>query len=256
MMATQPDTVRQMLQGFWQSALEIGETRQGLSLALPQTFPDGWQMVLDVEPHLPAGIKLSDKGRTLGWLNALGQNIETDAVSRHVREICEECQLERDGLELFHWFPKGIEGSDIHVFSEALVNISHLHYLSDLKPKTLDLPDQTLRTVFADLHIKPQADAMLHGKVRKDVKVDYFIATGQPTAFQLIRRQGRILSTMEQWGFRWNDLRSIHSALRPAMIYDPYHQEIDESSRAIGEQVCSLFCSYEDTDRIHEFLSE
>ncbi len=38
------------------------------------------------------------------------------------------------------------------------------------------------------------------------------------------------------------------------MIFDPHHQEIDSESRSIGEDVCELFCSYEETDLIHEFL--
>ncbi len=249
-----PETVRQLLHAFWQESLEIAKTRHGLSLALPQTYPDGWQIVVDLEDHLPASLKVTDQGRTLGWLVAHGQNIETDAVQRYLDEICVECGIERDGLELFHWFPKALEGVDLHVFAEALVAIAHLHYLSDLKPRTLDIPDETLQRVFKDHGVVALAGTTLDGRMRKKVRLDYFIPEESPIAFQIIRRHGRILGTMEQWGFRWNDLRAAHPKLRPAMIYDPHHQEIDTDSRAIGEEVCSLFCSYEDTDRIHEFL--
>ena len=231
-------------------------TRHGLSLALPQTYPDGWQIVVDLEGHLPAAVKVTDQGRTLGWLVAHGQNIETDAVSRHLDEIFAECGIERDGLELFHWFPKGMEGVDLHVFAEGLVAITHLHYLSDLKPRTLDIPDETLQRVFKDHGVIALPGTTLDGRTRKKVKLDYYIADEAPIAFQIIRRQDRILGTMEQWGWRWNDLRAAHSMLRAAMIYNPQHQEIDPESRAIGEEVCSLFCSYEETDRIHAFLGE
>lgn len=251
-----PETVRQLLHAFWQESLEIAKTRQGLSLALPQTYPDGWQIVVDLEDHLPAGLKVTDRGRTLGWLVGQGQNIETDAVQRHLDEICAECGIERDGLELFHWFPKGMEGVDLHVFAEALVAIAHLHYLSDLKPRTLDIPDETLQRVFKDHGVIALPGTTLDGRTRKKVRLDYYIAEESPIAFQIIRRHGRILGTMEQWGWRWNDLRAAHPKLRPAMIYDPHHQEIDADSRAIGEEVCALFCSYEETDRIHEFLGE
>jgi hypothetical protein len=142
-----PETVRQLLHAFWQESLEIAKTRQGLSLSLPQTYPDGWQIVVDLEDHLPEGLKATDQGRTLGWLVAHGQNIETDAVQRYLDEICVECGIERDGLELFHWLPKDLEGVDLHVFAEALVAIAHLHYLSDLKPRTLDIPDEALQRV-------------------------------------------------------------------------------------------------------------
>lgn len=248
------ETVRRLLHAFWQESLEIAQTRQGLSLALPQTYPDGWQIVVDLEDHLPAGLKATDQGRTLGWLVAHGQNIETEAVERHLDEICAECGMERDGLELFVWFSKGFAGVDLHIFAEALVAIAHLHYLSDLKPRTLDIPDEMLQRVFKDHGVIALPGTTLDGRTRKKVKLDYFIADESPIAFQIIRRHGRILGTMEQWGFRWNDLRAAHPKLRPAMIYDPQHQEIDPDSRAIGEDVCDLFCSYEETDRIHEFL--
>lgn len=252
--ALQTESLRRMLEEFWHGALEISHAGGTFTLALPQTFPDGWQMVIDLRDHLPAGVRLSDGGRTLGWLTGHGQNIETEALAGHIREICAECEIERDGLELFCWIAKGLEGVNIHVFAEALVNIAHLHYLRELKPRTLDVPDQTLRRVFTDHQIKAVANATLQGKVRKDVKVDYFVERDL-LAFQIIRRQGRILSTMEQWGWRWHDLKTATPKLQPAMIYDPHHQEIDSESRAIGENVCKLFCSYEETDRIHEFIS-
>lgn len=249
-----PDSLRRRLEGFWQGALEIAQTGTNFTIALPQTFPDGWQMVVELRDHLPAAVQLSDGGRTLGWLTGHGQNIETELLAGHIRDICAEHEIERDGLELSRWFSKGIEGVDIHVFAEALVAVAHLHYLREVKPRTLDIPDQTLQRVFADRHLEAVPNATLHGKVRKEVKVDYYLENRRQ-AFQIIRRHGRILSTMEQWGWRWHDLRSAMPDLQPAMLYDPHHQEIDPESRAIGEEVCALFCSYEETDRIHEFIS-
>ncbi len=251
----QPDRLRPLLLDFWQESLDIAKTRQGLALAVPQSFPDGWQMVVDVLDHLPAGVKISDGGRTLGWLSGRGQNIETEAVSRQIREVCESCDVERDGYELLRWIPGALAAVDIHVFAEALVSIAHLHYLREAKPRTLDIPDQTLRRIFVDHHVTARANAPLQGKVRQDVKVDYLVEASSLIAFELIRRQGRILPTMEQWGFRWPDLRAANPNLRTAMIYDPHSQEIDRESRAIGRDVCDLFCSYEETDRIHEFLA-
>lgn len=140
------DTVRQLLHAFWQESLEIVQTRQGISLAMPQIYQDGWQIVVDLDDHLPAGLKATDQGRTLGWLVAHGQNIETEAV-----------------------------------------------------------------------------ESQLDGRTREKVKLDYFIPEESPIAFQIIRRHGRIFGTMEQWGFRWNDLPAAHPKLRPAMIYDPPH---------------------------------
>jgi hypothetical protein len=249
------DSLRQLLEGFWHSALEISQTGQNFVLAMPQTYPDGWQIVIDLHDHLPAAVRLSDGGRTLGWLMAQGQNIETEVVSGHIREICAESGIERDGLELLCWVAKGLEGVNIHVFAEALVAISHLHYLREVKPRMLDIPAQTLQQLFSDLRINVKPNATLQGRGRKDIRVDYFVERNI-MAFQIIRRHGRILPTMEQWGWRWHDLKNAIPALQPAMIYDPHNQEIDPESRAIGEEVCGLFCSYEETDRIHEFLSQ
>ena len=246
--------IRTELEQFWSSALEIAATAQGYSLALPQTMPDGWQIVVDLESPLPKGIRLSDQGRTLGWLHSQGQNTTTEAIKRQLQQICQQSGLTLDGLELYRWLPDGLSAVDIHVFAEGLVNVAHLYYLHEAKPRALDVPDQSLRRVFTDHHVEAEAGYTLDGRARKKIRLDYYVPSARPTAFQIIRRHGRILSTMEQWGFRWNDLRSQHPELRPAMIYDPHHQDVDADSRAIGEEVCELFCSYEDTDRIHEFL--
>jgi hypothetical protein len=60
---------------------------------------------------------------------------------------------------------------------------------------------------------------------------------------------------MEQWGYRWNDLRKVTPELMPVMLFDPSVQEIDQETRAIGEDVCELFCAYDETERIHEVLA-
>ncbi len=248
------ENVRQMMGDFWSEALELGATRHGLSLAVPQTFPDGWQITLDLDDQLPSGVKMTDRGRTLGWLAAQGQNTETDTLKRHLEFICRECEIERDGLELYQWVSGGVEAVQIHTFAEALVNVAHLYSLRDLKARTLDVPDQSLQRIFKDHQVEATRGKALDGHARKKVPVDYLVATRGPMAFQIIREQGKILNTMERWGFRWNDLRTVTPSLRPAMIYDPHHQQIDRESRAIGETVCELFCSYEDTEQIHEFL--
>lgn len=246
--------IQSTLTDFWSEALEIGPTPRGYSLALPQTLPDGWQLIVDLESPLPKGIRLSDKGRVLGWLQSRGQNVETESVKRELKVICEQSGIGQDGLELFRWLPEGLSAVDLHVFAEGLVGIAYLHYLHEPKPRALDVPDQTLRRVFIDHKVEAEANRSLDGQSRKRIRLDYYIPSQAPAAFHIIRRHGRIIDSMEQWGFRWHDLRAKHPSLRPAMIYDPHHQEIDEDSRAIGEEVCELFCSYEEVDRIHEFL--
>ena len=248
------NSIRATLERFWSDALEIGSTPRGYSLALPQTLPDGWQLVVDLEAPLPRGIKLTDKGRVLAWLQAGGQNVETDSVKRHLNLISEQSGFERDGFELYRWLPEGLDAVDLHVFAEGLINVAHLHYLHEPKPRSLDVPDQTLRRVFIDHKVEAEPNRILDGLTRRKIRLDYYIPSQTPAAFHIIRRHGRIIDSMEQWGFRWHDLRAKHPSLRPAMIYNPHEQEIDDDSRAIGEECCELFCSYEEVERIHEFL--
>jgi hypothetical protein len=71
---------------------------------------------------------------------------------------------------------------------------------------------------------------------------------------EILGRRGVVTSYMEQWGFRWRDLRDAHPNLLPVMIYDPAVQDLDATALAIGESVCELFCPYSETDRVHGLL--
>ena len=248
------EAVRKAWLDFQHDALAVEATPLGVALALPHTFPDGWQMVVELQPGPPNKLKLTDTGRTLGWLAARGQNVDTDAVAEQVREICRQTHMERDGWELFRWLELPVQGVDVHVFAEGLVNVAHLHYLYEPVVRPIDVADKTLRRVFSDRNLTAMENHLLDGKTERGVRVDYFIPLFHPVAFQVLHRRGRIQSTMEQWGYRWQDLRKTNNRLKPAMIYDPSVQNIDESARAIGDEVCDLFCAYDETDKIHRLL--
>jgi len=245
------EAVRKSWLDFQQEALSVESTPQGVAAALPHTLPDGWQMVVELQPGPPKKVKLTDGGRTLGWLAARGQNVETDGVADQVREICRVTSMERDGWELFRWLELPVQGEDVHVFAEGLSNVAHLCYLHEPTPRGVDVADRTLRRVFTDRHITALENHPLDGKTERAVRVDYYIPAAHPVAFQVLRRRGRIQATMEQWGYRWQDLRKTNPALKPAMIYDPAVQNVDDAARAIGEEVCELFCAYDETDKIH-----
>lgn len=248
--------LRSDLLRFWEESVEIEPIRGGIAVAMPQTGADGWQLVIEVNEPTPGTARLSDGGRTLGGLAALGQNIEADAVASRIAEIVRESRLEQDGWELFRWLPLPLDPVEVHVFAEALAAISHLHVLHDASVRTLDVADRTLRRVFAERQIEALAGASLPGKTEKQVRVDYLVPSARAVAFQILRRRGRLLPVMEQWGYRWQDLRKVTPSLMPVMLFDPANQEIDEASRAIGEEVCSLFCAYDETERIHGVLEE
>lgn len=250
-----PEDLRAALNGFWNDALKIERTQAGLAVALPQTTADGWQLVVELSPGMPGLVRATDAGRTLGGLQARGQNIDAETVSGHIKTILQECQTHRDGLELFRWLPLPLDPVEVHVFAEGLAAISHLWILHEPKIHRLDVADQTLRRVFADRKLEAQAGATLDGKTEKRVRVDYLVQQTRPVAFEVLRRQRNLLPVMEQWGYRWQDLLKVSPSLMPVMLYDPAIQEIDEASRAIGEEVCTLFCAYEETQRIHAVLS-
>lgn len=248
------ETLRRAWLEFQQDALTVEATPQGVATALPHTLPDGWQMVVELQFALPKKLKLTDGGRTLGWLAARGQNVETDAVAEQVQEICRQANMERDGWELFRWLDIPLQGVEVHVFGEALSNVAHLHYLHEPTPRGADAADRMLQRVFTDRKLTALKNHPLDGKTERGLRVDYYIPSAHPVAFQVLRRRGRIQATMEQWGYRWQDLRKTNPALKPAMIYDPAVQNVDDAARAIGEEVCELFCAYDETDKIHGLL--
>lgn len=252
----QPDQLRAALTGFWSGALAIEPIRNGLAVALPQTTADGWQILLEITPATPGTLRMSDNGRILSGLIAGGQNIEADNVAEHIARILRQSHVERDGLELFRVLPLPLDAVEVHVFAEGLSSVSHLWVLHEAAVRTQDVADRTLRRVFSDRKIEARAGAMLDGKTEKRVRVDYLVEARRPVAFEILRRRRNLLPAMEQWGYRWQDLCKTTPQLMPVMLFDPDAQEIDAASRAIGEDVCSLFCAYNETDRIHAVLAE
>lgn len=250
------NSLHQAIVGFWSDALKIETTANGLVIAVPQTGADGWQLVINITETAPGVVRISDAGRTLSQLGASGQNIDSGATSRHIDDIAKNNHLTREGLEFCRTISWPINPVDLHVFAEGLSAISNLWVLQEPNVRTPDIADQTLQRVFADHNVKPRKGATLAGKTEKSIKVDYLLEAKKPVAFEILRRRNTLYPLMEQWGFRWQDLKKVNHDLMPVMLYDPASQEIDEGSRAIGEDVCSLFCAYDQTDRIHAVLAE
>jgi hypothetical protein len=251
-----PDSVRQTLQSFWGESLEIAATRSGLSLAVPLCFPDGWQVLFDLQPLTPKAVRVTDRGRTLQWLAGAGQNIEADGLVTMLNEQIRTFQLQRDGWELYRELTLPLAGVDLHLFGEALVSIAHLNNLHEPASKPPNVARQTVEKVFKERKVKPERNFGLDGKVERDIRVDYYIEARHPVAMEVLGRRGVVRNYMEQWGFRWRDLRDAHPNLLPVMIYDPAVQEVDGLAQAIGESECELFCPYSETERIHAVLDK
>lgn len=249
-----PDSLRAQLTSFWNGALEIETTARGLVFTMPVSYPDGWQVILELSQKMPGGYFLNDRGKTLAWLGGRGLNVETDAVKAHLQRLCAEHYLTLEHGVLQRWLPAPLDPTDIHVFAEGLVAISRLDFLNEHRVAEEDIADATVRRVFHDAGLEPEPNHKLFITKERKVTVDYFVERKRPLAVQIIKNKSDFTGTMEKWGFRWDELRKAYHGLAPVMLYDRNTQLIDAYERHIGETKCELFCGYDETDRIHQVL--
>lgn len=246
--------LRGLLTSFWDEVLEIESTPKGLLFTMPASYPDGWQVVLELNQKTPNSFRLSDRGKTLSWLSSQGQNIETDAMKHHLQRLCAEHYLKEENGVLYRWLDLPLDATDIQVFTEGLIAISRLEILNDHRAAEEELADSTVQRIFADVGIHPKRKHRLYITKERAVSVDYFVEQRRPLALQILRTKTDFSGTMEKWGFRWKELKSNYDGLAPIMLYDRSSQIIDPYSRHIGETECVLFCGYDETDRIHDTL--
>jgi hypothetical protein len=247
--------LRGLLTSFWNETLEIETTPQGLIFTMPASYPDGWQVVLELSQKTPKGFRLSDRGKTLSWLTGQGQNIETDAMKQHLRRLFSEHNLQEEHGVLCRWLELPLDATDVQVFAEGLVAISRLEILNEHRVADEDVADKTVQRILFDSGLTAKRKHKLSITKDRAVSVDYFIEQRRPAAIQILKTKSDLSGTMEKWGFRWHELKSNYAGLAPIMLYDRNTQIIDPYSRHIGETECKLFCGYDETDRIHETLA-
>lgn len=239
---------------FWGETLAIEPTRDGAVLALPLMFPDGLQVVVRVTPVSATTALLSDGGETLGRLAGEGMNLEAAAIADLLDERLAVFEIQRDGWELRKAIRLPIEGVDIQLFAEALVSIAHLVYRHEPEPAAEAVAERTVSRFFAERSLTPRRHHPLEGRLERRILIDYFLEQGAGLAVQVVSRRNQLLPYMEQWGWRWTDLRSRHPGLVRAMVYDPENQPWDETALGIGRSVCEVFCPYFEVDRLGEAL--
>ncbi|MGJ8677180.1 MAG: DUF1828 domain-containing protein [Akkermansiaceae bacterium] len=249
-----PQKLRETLISFWDESLEIEPTPTGLLFTMPFSYPDGWQVVLELSQQTPKGYYLSDRGKTLSWLQGQGQNISTDAMSTHLKKLCSEHSITLQNGVLHRWLEAPVEAIDVQVFAEGVTAISRLELLHDHRIPEENIADTLVQRVLRDAGLEPKAKHRLSITKERKISVDYYIERQKPLAIQLLRTKNDVSGTMEKWGFRWHELRKAYQDLSPVMFYNRDTQIIDPYSRHIGETECDLFCGYDETDRIHEFL--
>lgn len=241
---------RAALTRFWGETLAIESARDGAVLALPLMFPDGLQVVVRVTPVSATTALISDGGETLGRLAGEGMNLETAATGQLLAERLAVFEIQRDGWELRKAIALPVEGIDIQIFAEALVSIAHLIYRHEPEPAVEAVAERTVSKFFAERNLTPRRNFALEGQLERRIAIDYFLEKGAGLAVQVVGRRHQLLPYMEQWGWRWTDLRSRHPRLVRAMVYDPENQPWDETALSIGRSVCEVFCPYFETERL------
>jgi hypothetical protein len=243
------------MQEFWREQTQISETRDGFTLTLPLMYPDGWQVTVLLQLISPGHVRCSDQGSTIGPLVEAGMNLDAKHTRSLLNERIETFELDRDGFVLSKNFRLPLEGVDVQLFAEALVSIAHLIYRNEPSEIAVETPaDRTVKRVFRERHLTPIEGALLPGRVEKKIRVDYYLEAKRPFALEVIRRREPTLNYIEQWAWRWTDLRNRDRRLLNAMVYDPDLQRMDQPVLDIGRSVCDLFCPYFETEQLDRLI--
>lgn len=251
-----PELCREAMRCFWDGQTDVACTSDGVAMALPLMYPDGWQVQVFVELLSQSRAIITDKGRTLGRLQEQGVNFDSGQTASLLDERRKTFELQQDGFELLRELRLPLEGLDVQLFAESLVSIAHLVYRYEPYSSPESPADRTLQEVFKERQWQPRRNVELDGEIEKRIRVDYLLDLKRTVACQVVRRRAPLLPYMEQWGFRWSDIHKRNPGLWRAMVYDPDKQEWEETALRIGKNVCELFCPYFETAVIHEFLGK
>ena len=253
------DRIKDSLGEFWQSVVDCAKKPNGgFAFTVPMNYPDGWQVSVEISPLTEKQVLLSDGGRTLARFFESGQNCGTSAKVTHalLKNRLELHGIQQDGLELCKSVSMPPTGEDLHVFAEALVGVAYLEYRHEPLAAHSGPVSHSVRKILRDRRVVAAEDIKISGVISSQIEIDFYIDAKTPIAIQPINRGGRIKDLMEQWGFRWNDLRSLHETLLPVMIYDADKPAIDAQSKEIGKKVCKLFCPYQEIYRLGELIDD
>ena len=250
------DSLRVGLRAFWDEQLEIEPTGDGLAIAYPLMYPDGWQLVLEIRQLAPALAIISDGGRTLKQFTDVGLNFDPRAKATHelLNERMAVNGLRQDGFALSKEIASPIDALDVHLFAESLVSIAYLIYRHEPAAETESAADKAVGQMFVSRNVHPKRNFALTGKVETKICLDYYVERRKPLGVQVIRRRGGILDYMEQWAWRWTDLHAAQPNVVRAMVYDPTLQDITPTVQRIGESVCEVFCSYYEAEELAKVI--
>jgi hypothetical protein len=251
-----PDVVQNALTKFWGEQLRVVQNRDRLVLALPLMDPDGWQIVVSLQPISGTRAIISDRGETLARLDNSGLDLEGEGTGRLLESRLKVFELLRDGYELKKEIALPLDGVDVQLFGEALVSLGHLLYRHEPAKLRAEHVYHQVRGLLLRQHLKfiEGPAAVIPGRTEKSISIDFLVQGRCSIACKTVERRGRMREYMEQWGYRWLDAKSHDSKLIAAMFFDPENQQWDEGSLAIGREVCQVFHPYHAVDEIQRDL--
>ncbi len=252
-----PEACMQTMEAFWREQVEVSLTRDGLALTLPLMYPDGWQVTVFLAALTPVRLRLSDHGKTLGALMEAGMNLDAKQsnTAALLNERVRTFELQSDGAVLSKDVRLPLQGVDVQLFAEALVSIAHLIYRHEPAAALENPADKAVRQLFAARKVTPRQNAELEGVLERRIRVDYLVEARRPLAVQVVSRRDNLRDYMEQWAFRFGDLRGRNGQLLAAMVYDPENQAWDDTALRIGGKVCDCFCRYDEAGELDRALT-
>lgn len=245
---------REAIEVFLCENVVVEKSRTGVAMALPLMYPHGLQVQVVIEPLTSSFALITDHGETLQRLKVDGLSLDGDKTKSFLHERMQAFELVQYGLELQRVIPLPLQGIDIQLFAESLVSIAHLAYRIKPAAPTISNADKALCSVLEERNIKPKRDAVVDGHLEKGIKISYLLPTKSQIACKVVKRRGPMLNYMEQWGWRWGDVKQNNPTLIRGMIYDPDTQGWDDTALNIGRSVCDLFCPYFEAQTIHDAI--
>lgn len=252
------DELRDTLISFWSAQLQIEPEGPGLAVAMPLMDSSGWQVVLHLAPLAPGQWILSDQGATLGMLDDAGKGPDGKGLREAVASQGQIYGFERNGLVLQRTVRFPFDPAEIQIFAEGLVALSHLcpRHKSATGANVSQRIEDRISRYFYDKQWNPKRHHRLAGVVESAIEVDFYLEGVRPLALQPVGRPRHLRNYMEQWGWRWTDLKNANPNLIKAMVFDPDSQHWDNDSMRIGEKVCDIFVPvYESEEALDGLLA-
>lgn len=245
-----------IMEAFWREQVQAAPSRDGIALTLPLMYPDGWQVTVFLSQLTPGWLRLSDHGKTLGALIETGMSLDAKYTATILEDRVQSFELRNDGAMLSKDVRLPLQGVDVQLFAEALVSVAHLVYRHE-PAILLDNPaDKAVRRVFETRKVQPRRNVEMEGHLVRTTRVDYMVDAKRPLAIQVVNRRENLLDYMERWAFRWNDLRQHDNRLLTGMVFNPENQDWDATALHIGNEVCDVFCRYDEAEPLYRMLDK